>query len=132
MLHEYAIRPDDIARDWQTFNYITEKFGVTLGRVISDFPRRKWAEIALQKCRIHGLNRKRVEAWLEKVSGPERQTDPRYVILVDGGREYETDQTWTANMEREHAAHPFHAVISNQRSDNAQAYHTDDVWGSDL
>jgi hypothetical protein len=132
MLQEYAIRPEDFTTDWRTFNFLKDKFGILLGRVISDFPRGEWVRLALDKCQLHGPKRSKVVAWFEKIDGPEPQVNSKYVVLVDRGRQYHETDTWTENASREHKVRPFCAVISDNQSAEIEAHGTNEIWDSDI
>ena len=49
MLYEYAIDPDAL-KDFGTFKYLIEQFGISYGRLISLFPR-KWPDKVKNVCR---------------------------------------------------------------------------------
>jgi hypothetical protein len=42
MIHEYAVEPEVLSR-WQNFRYFSENFGVSRGRLISEFPK-EWVK----------------------------------------------------------------------------------------
>jgi len=130
MLQEYAIRPKDITNDWRTFNFLKDKFGIQLGRVISDFPQEKWIRRALESSKIYGTERHQVVEWFKKIDGPEPQDNTKHVVLVDRGRRYHESHTWIENAKREHLTHPFHAVISNQQTGEIRTHDADEIWGS--
>jgi len=48
MLHEYALDPN-VLNTWQSFRYLIENFGVSEGRIISQYPK-KWKRMVYEAC----------------------------------------------------------------------------------
>jgi hypothetical protein len=45
MMYEYAVEPQAIGTNWQTFRYVIEKFGFDKGRLISEFPKHWFRDV---------------------------------------------------------------------------------------
>ncbi len=106
MHYEYAVEPEAIGSDWQTFRYVIEKFGFDKGRIISQFPKHWFREVYRAAEGLPTLQKKRIEVALNqskknKIVRSGRPFDPRL-----GG--------WLDNALAEHARIPFHAVIATE------------------
>lgn len=107
MLHEFAVDPEALA-SWEQFRYLTEKFGIEHGRLISKFPKH-WKRSVYAACSgCRDVERTRIEEGLRRI-------DDR---MIWTGRPYGSDPAWLVNAENEHARLPFRAIISagNPRS----------------
>lgn len=108
MQYEYALEPG-LLSTWDNYRYLTEKFGVEHGRLISRYPK-KWKKMVYDSLtRCGELERKRIEVALTRI-------DDR--LLVRAGAHHDPTLAWLDNAETEHAVRPFRAVISgsNPRS----------------
>lgn len=110
MVYEYALEPS-LLGSWQRFRYLTERFGVSHGRLISRYPKRWKALVyeALGAC--SDLDKKRIEERLVRL-------DDR---MVTRAHEWDTTRDWLSNAELEHARRSFHAIlaITNPRGSGA-------------
>ncbi len=110
MLHEYALEPA-LLSSWERFRYLTERFGVSQGRLISRYPRR-WKALVytvLEAC--SEIDRKRVEERLSRL-------DDRMMTRI---HDWDAARDWLSNAETEHATRPFHAIVAgaNPRGNEA-------------
>lgn len=101
MIHEFALEPT-LLNSWERFRYLTEKFGVSQGRLISRYPKRWKAMVydALGAC--SEMEKKRIEerlVWL----------DDR---MMTRSHEWQAGRDWLSNAEDEHAKRPFHAIVA--------------------
>jgi hypothetical protein len=101
MLHEFAVEPEAIAKDWESFRYVTEKFGVEQGRVVSRFPKR-WSKKVVAAANAVDQNLgKRIT---------EKLAHERFVVSF--GRTYFDDASWIANALREDGRSEFAGIIA--------------------
>ena len=104
MFHEYAVEPEAIGSDWQTFRYLIEKFGFDQGRLISQFPKYWFREVYQAAENLSDLQRKRVEEALNEAKKNK---------VVRTYRPYNPDLAgWLDNAFAEHDREPFHAIIA--------------------
>ena len=111
MIYEYAVQPEAIGADWETFRYLIEKFGVEHGRLISCLPglRRAWEKNVMEAAKNSGfseINRARTEVMLSK-SKHRTGNFHRY-------RRYDNKAPWARNILLEHTRRPFRAIICNE------------------
>lgn len=101
MIYEFALEPT-LLNSWERFRYLTEKFGVQHGRLISRYPKRWKALVyeALGAC--SEIDKKRIEERLVRL-------DNR---MIRRAREWEPARDWLSNAENEHAKRPFHAIVA--------------------
>lgn len=117
MLHEYAVEPEAIVRDWQTFRYLFEKFGFDQGRLISRFPG-KWKRDVYNASRhLPPLQRKRIE---------ERLSSEVESKLTPSGRDWPNRATWIENAIAAQAERAFHAIIASHHTENCLTILTPD------
>jgi hypothetical protein len=104
MLHEFAVDPVALS-NWPSFRYITEKFGVSYGRLMSCFPK-TWKKMVYEACYgCQPIEKKRIEERLKHI-------DDR---LLPSNRAYEISRSWLDNAETQQAtSRPFHAIISTE------------------
>lgn len=102
MIYEYAVEPKCL-REWQNFRYLVEHFGVSRGRLISQFPK-DWLKQVYGTCSGFSFRQKQqleIELKRLKKGG-----------LVRSGREYDKSKDWVTNaLSQFEKDHPFHAVI---------------------
>jgi len=119
MLHEYALDPS-VLTNWQSFRYFFENFGVSQGRMISQYPK-KWKKMVYEACAgCRDVERSRIEQRLADI-------DDR---LLRTTTIFDVAQPWLANAETNRKA--FRAVISTAnpaRHDNVII--ADDISDSD-
>ena len=109
MLYEYAVEPQAIGSDWQTFRYLVEKFGFDRGRLISQFPKRWFREVYRASEGLPDMQRKRMG---------EALTRAKKYKVVRFGRPYDPDLGgWLDNALAQHAVVPFHAIIAETKPD---------------
>lgn len=102
MLKEFALEPS-LFNSWERFRYLTEKFGVWNGRLISRYPKR-WKALVYEALKECGeIERKRIEVRLQSL-------DQR---MVSRHHEWNDGKDWLLNAEAEHAARPFQAIIAS-------------------
>jgi len=101
MVHEYALEPA-LLGTWERFRYLTEKFGMSQGRLISRYPRRWKALVyeAIGAC--SELDRKRIEEKLARL-------DDRMMTRVHA---WDAARDWLSNAETEHAVRPFQCILA--------------------
>jgi hypothetical protein len=66
MIHEYAVDPA-LLNNWERFRYLTEKFGVCRGRLISRFPKRWKAMVYDGLSSVGEIERKKIEIYLQRI-----------------------------------------------------------------
>ncbi len=111
MLHEYAVEPRAIGTNWQTFLHVIEKFGFDRGRLISEFPKKRWfREVYRAAEDWPHIDRKRLEVTLKKAR--ERKVVRYY------GRAYNQNESWRDNALAEHQREPFHAILAAESPGN--------------
>ena len=113
MLYEYAVEPQAIGSNWQTFRYLLEKFGFDRGRLISRFPKHWFREVYEAAGGLPDMQRKRIEQALDQA---------RRTKVVRSGRPYDpTLGRWLDNALAQHAVVPFHAIIAERKPDGQDA-----------
>ena len=102
MIYEFAVDPACL-NDWQTFRYLMEQFGVSRGRMVSQFPK-DWVKQAYGSCSTFTFRQKRdLERELKRL---------KRHGLIRSGREFEKSKDWISNaLSQFEKGHPFHAVI---------------------
>ena len=103
MIHEYAVDPA-LLNNWERFRYLTEKFGVCRGRLISRFPKRWKAMVYDGLSSVGEIERKRIEICLQRID--EKMLARAPAAAWDGA------QGWLLNAELEHERQPFHAIVA--------------------
>lgn len=107
MLHEYALDPEVIS-NWQSFRYFVDSFGVSEGRLISQFPKH-WKRMVYESVgrnRPTEIERARIEERLRRI-------DDR---LLKQSRAYNGEVNWANNAFEQHQTKPFHAIITTQNN----------------
>lgn len=101
MIYEFALEPT-LLNSWERFRYLTERFGVAQGRLISRYPKRWKAMVyeALGTC--SELEKKRIEERLIRL-------DDR---MMSRSSEWQPGRDWLSNAEDEHIKRPFHAIVA--------------------
>ncbi len=110
MLKEFAVEPI-VLSTWEQFRYLTEKFGVSEGRLISRFPS-KWKKMvyeALNGC--SEIERKRIEVKLQNLDEK----------MMARPHEWSASESWLSNAAREHGRHPFDGILAQQNSSGHEA-----------
>ena len=107
MLYEYAVEPQAIGSDWQTFRYLFEKFGFDRGRLISKFPKYWIREVYRAAEGLPDVQRKRIEVALNQAKKNK---------VVRCGRPYNPALGgWLDNALAQQAVEPFRAIIAGTR-----------------
>jgi hypothetical protein len=119
MLHEYALDPS-VLTSWQSFRYFFESFGVSEGRLISQYPK-KWKRLVYEACSdCKDIERLRIEQRLADIDEK----------LFKCGAPFDPAVPWFVNAEANRSA--FCAVISSanpNRHDNVLV--ADDIQRND-
>jgi hypothetical protein len=102
MIHEFALDPG-LLDNWERFRYLTEKFSVCQGRLISRFPKRWKAMVYEAASRVSDIERKRIEVRLQGI-------DEKMLART---HQWDSSQDWLLNAESEHGRQPFHAIIAH-------------------
>jgi hypothetical protein len=103
MIHEYAVDPA-LLNNWERFRYLTEKFGVCRGRLISRFPKRWKAMVYDGLSSVGEIERKKIEIYLQRID--EKMLARAPAAAWDGAK------GWLSNAELEHERQPFHAIVA--------------------
>lgn len=102
MIHEFALDPS-LLSNWEQFRYLTEKFGISQGRLISRYPKR-WKKMVYEGLSGTGeIERKRIEERLRRIDDKMQARDHRW----------NNDVHWLSNAQEEHGRQPFHAIIAH-------------------
>ncbi|GAB5407310.1 MAG: hypothetical protein Aurels2KO_55410 [Aureliella sp.] len=104
MLQEYALEPT-LINSWDRFQRFVTQFGVSQGRLISEFPKH-WKRLVFE-----GLTNCKPKEKLKIVERLHR-LDERFIQRPDAVFAKEADKSWLENAELEHDRKPFHAVIA--------------------
>lgn len=100
MLYEYAIEPACFG-DWKDFRYVSENFGVSHGRLISQFPK-NWTSKVFDACKSFSFRqRQQLEIELKRLEKH---------ALIRSNRICEKP-TWVESALDQHKINPFHAII---------------------
>lgn len=117
MIYELAVEPG-MLNTWERFRYVTEKFGISNGRLISRYPKR-WKALVYESLKdATALERKRIEVKLQNIDDK----------MQSRTHEWDTGLDWLLNAETEHGKRPFHAILATS---NARR-HRDVIAYSDL
>jgi hypothetical protein len=109
MIHEFAVDPA-LLNNWERFRYLTEKFGVCQGRLISRFPQRWKAMVYDGLNSVGEIERKKIVECLLRID--EKMQVRAHPAIWDNGR------SWLPNAEDEHARQPFHAIVAGANTRN--------------
>jgi hypothetical protein len=100
MIKEFAVDPS-LLTNWERFRYLTEKFGVANGRLISRYPKR-WAKMVHDGLEgVNDMDRLRI---VEKLA----EIEQKLLVRVC---KWEDSDDWLTNSERENTARAFQAII---------------------
>lgn len=106
IIADCAIDPHVFAQ-WQHFQSLIEEFGVSEGRLISEFPG-KWRKRVIDQC--DRLVQLRLNSEIQRARITEYMADERFRRKLKGSnREYNPDDSWETNAQRAHP--PFDLVI---------------------
>lgn len=108
MIKEFALEPDAITASYREFCYFTEKFGVSQGRVISEFPK-KWRRMVCESAQRTHAGR------VEFTKIVERLKLLKGEVVFDAGRPGgDGNKEWINRALDEHARQPFSAIIARE------------------
>jgi len=105
MIYEFALDPG-VLNNWEQFRYLTEKFGVSQGRLISRYPKRWKALVYESLSDAREMEKKRI---VERLQSIDRKMQTR-------DNEWDDEKNWFLNAECEHARKPFHAIITRENT----------------
>lgn len=108
MIHEFALDPG-LLTNWERFRYLTEKFGVCQGRLISRYPKRWKAMVYEALNGVSEIERKRIEVKLQNIDDK----------MQARAHQWDNNLRWLPNAEVEHGRCPFHAILTHE---NPQAH----------
>jgi hypothetical protein len=113
VIKEFAVEPELMAT-WDYFRMLWPDFGFCRGRVISDFPRKRWRKRVIDAA--GSRNRPVVAAAIRERMIQPTEWEPR---VVDFHRPYpDATREWLENAESSHGTVPFHLILalSNPRA----------------
>lgn len=109
MIFEFAVDPA-LLNNWERFRYLTDKFGVGHGRLISRFPKR-WKRMVYDGLDgVGDVERKRI---VERMANIEEKMQVRA-----SSTEWDSVRNWLPNAENEHERQPFHAIVAGANPRN--------------
>lgn len=104
MIHEFAVEPRLLAT-WERFRYITEKFDVSEGRLISQYPK-KWVRMVYHSIDEKSeINKKRIEENLARIN-------TKLMRRIHPSKYNDEDLDWLSNAIKEDSRYPFHAILA--------------------
>ena len=106
MLYEYAVEPECISK-WDAFSYLTEKFGIPTGRLISDYPS-GWIEAVDSLCKEFTFRQRQV--MIDELARLSRQA------LISSGRSFDDNKPWKQNALEQYVRRAFRAVIATHNN----------------
>lgn len=109
MIYEYAVSPALFGKT-EAVALLHDKFGIEAGRLISDYPRREWAQIARavinRQYATNDSERRRIsEALIALV---------KRAIYERQGTAWERDKSWIHNAQVEHQRRSFHGIVCEE------------------
>ncbi|MCP4350034.1 MAG: hypothetical protein GY795_31530 [Desulfobacterales bacterium] len=111
MLYEYGLDPECL-NDWNSFRFFMDKFGISHGRLISQFPK-SWVKKVHEACHNFSfIQKQKMEIELTRI---------KKQALIKSGRAFDNSKTWKANAIEQHYIKPFHAVITDENENNTDS-----------
>jgi hypothetical protein len=107
MIKEFALEPDAITASYREFCYFTEKFGVSQGRVISEFPK-KWRRMVCESAQRTHAGKVELTKIVERLKS--FKGDIVFESSRPGG---DGTKEWINRAIEEHARQPFSAIIAS-------------------
>ncbi len=104
MIYEYAVSPKLFASE-QHAAFLYQAFGRDAGRLLCEYPRRKWLQIALAIIRERTQDGELQKRLITAVTSLARLARSRQGELWDG------NQTWIGNAIAEHGRVPFRSIL---------------------
>lgn len=120
MIKEFAVDPKLIVRSYADLKYVIEKFGVSEGRVISEFPR-KWRRSAYEAA----LQLHRGKAEYAKIEEKLKRI-PKSALLALGRQGGEGGTDWFELALAEHARQPFDYILAPRNDERGPCILLDD------
>jgi len=119
MLHEYAIDPNCL-RDWQSFKILIGAFGVSQGRLVSQFPK-DWIKRVHDSCGSFSfVQQQKKEIELDRI---------KKFAMTRSGRNYDGSKIWIENALQQQKDKPFAAVLTKDSSpDSACILAVDEIF----
>lgn len=114
MLSEYALEPD-LLSSYESCRYFLEKFGISRGRLIAQFPTswpRTVRDVLLRERtagRCSELQYARIETMLANI---------RSALIRRRSDAYRAEDPWLLNAENEYGARPFRAIVAQDNPRN--------------
>lgn len=110
MIREFAVEPE-VMETWQHFRELFHQFGVSQGRLISEFPS-KWRKTLYEL--VSEREKKGLIDPTKAKSICDRIAAARDRFCGAQGRSFDPALAWLANAESQHKARPFHVIIVSQ------------------
>jgi len=108
MIYEYAVSPALFASAGN-LNLLFHAFEAGSGRLISDYPRRKWIQYAREFIKRAIDDQVEQRAWMELLIGLERR-----VLLARQGPLWDEQKNWVDNAIDEHRRWQFHGILNDK------------------
>lgn len=109
MIHEYAVSPSLFSHPGN-LALLFQAFEAGSGRLISDFPRRKWLQYAREFIKRSIEDQVDQRACIELLMGLEK----RRVLLERQGPSWDEQKSWINNALDEHRRWRFHAILNDR------------------
>lgn len=110
MIKEFALEPEAITSSYRDFCYFAEKFGISRGRVISEFPK-KWRRMVCEAAQQHHGGKvefTKIVERLRRLGGD---------VVFDSGRPSgDGTKSWLERTLDEHSRKPFDAIIARENT----------------
>lgn len=116
LIHEYAIDPE-IIKDWRSLRDLSDKMGVSKGRVIARMPK-TWFRDIYDRFATSTVADARLEFALRRLGR---------AILPTGRTAQLHNQTWLEVALKEHRQRPFRAIITTANSENRDLVNPEDL-----
>lgn len=118
MFHEYALDPN-VLSNWDRVRYFLDAFGPWKGRFIAKYPR-NWKKLVYDVVKDRpNIEKKRIEQRLSAM------TDSVFYSRV--GTHYDGTKSWFANATIEHNRCCFHAIITEEPSNDSNVINGTEV-----
>lgn len=108
MIYEYAVSPSLFSNPGN-LHLLLHAFEVGSGRLISDYPRRKWVQYAREFIKRAIDDQVEQRAWIELLIGLERR-----VLVERQGPLWDEHKNWIDNAIDEHHRWQFHGILNDK------------------
>jgi hypothetical protein len=108
MIKEFALEPDAITASYRDFCYFTEKFGVSQGRVISEFPK-KWRRMVCESAQRTHAGKVELTKIIERLKSFKGE-----IVFESARPGGDGNKDWINRALDEHARQPFSAIIARE------------------